>query len=230
MFSAIAIFFYIGAWALLAHQAYRRESNYKVPVLCIIALGVLAHSLAVYFSIKTPEGYYFDFFRVASLIFWSINLIVVLSSLEKPLHNLFLLLLPFATIAILVSWQFDAHTSDISQPSSGIIAHILFSILAYALFTIASFHALLLAYQNHKLKNKQPRGVMGLLPPLQTMETLHFELVWTGQILLTIALATGAIFLDDMFAQHLSHKVVLSVVAWLIYAILLFGRHILGCG
>ena len=36
------------------------------------------------------------------------------------------------------------------------------------------------------------------------------------------------IFLEDIFAQHLVHKTVLSLVAWCIFAILLWGRHVLG--
>lgn len=228
--SAIAVIFYLGAWALLLHFALRRENLKPSRVLLIIAIGALAHSISVFSAIKTPTGYSFGFFSVASLIFFAINVIVATSSIRKPLHNLFLLLLPLSILAILLSILFDASTKAETNLSTGIVIHILFSVLAYAIFTIASFHALLLAYQNHKLKNKHPRGVMGLLPPLQTMETLLFELVWAGEILLSLALITGSLFLEDMFAQHLAHKVVLSILAWLIYAILLFGRHVLAWG
>ena len=37
-------------------------------------------------------------------------------------------------------------------------------------------------------------------------------------------LITGFFFLEDIFAQHLVHKTVLSIVAWLILGTLLFGR------
>lgn len=167
---------------------------------------------------------------MASVIFWAINVIVIFSSIRKPLHNLFILLLPFSVLGILVGIIFDASTKGTTQLGSGIFTHILLSILAYAIFTIASFHALLLAWQNRKLKLKQAHRVIGLLPPLQTMETLLFEFVWVGEILLTLSLVTGWFFLEDMFAQHLSHKVVFSLLAWLIYATLLFGRHRLGWG
>jgi len=43
-------------------------------------------------------------------------------------------------------------------------------------------------------------------------------------VLLTFTLLTGALFVDDLFGQHLIHKTVLSIVAWLVFGALLFGR------
>jgi|TARA_B110000259_G_scaffold187781_1_gene243301 ABC-type uncharacterized transport system permease subunit len=60
------------------------------------------------------------------------------------------------------------------------------------------------------------------------MEALLFELIWAGQILLTLSLLSGFLFYDDFFAQKLAHKVVFSLVAWLVYATLLWGRHYRG--
>ena len=68
-------------------------------------------------------------------------------------------------------------------------------------------------------------GVTRLLPPLQTMETLLFEMLWVGQVLLTLSIVTGFLFFEDLFGQRLVHKTVFSLLAWLVYAILLWGRH-----
>jgi len=38
----------------------------------------------------------------------------------------------------------------------------------------------------------------------------------------------GFAFLDDIFAQHLVHKTVLSMLAWVIFAFLLWGRYTYG--
>ncbi|MFT7129266.1 MAG: ABC-type uncharacterized transport system permease subunit [Gammaproteobacteria bacterium] len=35
-------------------------------------------------------------------------------------------------------------------------------------------------------------------------------------------------FIDDILAQQLTHKVVLSIIAWLIFSALLWGRYKLG--
>lgn len=65
---------------------------------------------------------------------------------------------------------------------------------------------------------------MRILPPLQTMESLLFGLIITGFTLLTLALVSGLLFVDNFFAQHLVHKTVFSIVAWLVYGILLWGH------
>jgi len=69
---------------------------------------------------------------------------------------------------------------------------------------------------------------MRTLPALETMETLLFQLIWLGEIALTLSLLTGFMVYDDFFAQQLIHKVTFSIVAWLVYAVLLFGRHYRG--
>jgi ABC-type uncharacterized transport system permease subunit len=45
---------------------------------------------------------------------------------------------------------------------------------------------------------------------------------------LTLALVTGSFFVEDLFAQHLVHKVALAVVAWVVFGILLLGRWRMG--
>jgi ABC-type uncharacterized transport system permease subunit len=106
--------------------------------------------------------------------------------------------------------------------------HVLLSMLAYSLLTLASVQAVLLWVQDSYLRGRKPGGFVRALPPLMTMESLMFEMIGIGFVLLTLALLSGFAFLDDMFAQHLVHKTVLSVVAWLVFGGLLLGRRLWG--
>jgi ABC-type uncharacterized transport system permease subunit len=45
-----------------------------------------------------------------------------------------------------------------------------------------------------------------------------------GLFFLTISLLSGFIFIEDLFAQHLVHKTVLSILAWIIFSCLMLGR------
>ena len=56
------------------------------------------------------------------------------------------------------------------------------------------------------------------------MENLLFQMIGLGFIILSISLLSGLFYLENILAQHLVHKTVLSVVAWIIFGILLFGR------
>jgi len=93
---------------------------------------------------------------------------------------------------------------------------------------MAMVQSLAFAYQDFKIRHKRPMGLTKLMPPLQTMEALLFELLWTGQTLLTLAIISGVIFIEDIMAQHLAHKTVFSILAWITYSALLWGRYKLG--
>jgi len=62
------------------------------------------------------------------------------------------------------------------------------------------------------------------LPPLETLEELLFHLIKAGFAVLTVSLLTGLVFVSDLFGQHLAHKTLLSIFAWLVFAVLLWGR------
>jgi ABC-type uncharacterized transport system permease subunit len=63
---------------------------------------------------------------------------------------------------------------------------------------------------------------------MQVMESMLFDTIWLGQSLLTLAILFGFMYVDDLFAQHLVHKTVLTLVSWVIFAVLLGGRHLRG--
>lgn len=60
------------------------------------------------------------------------------------------------------------------------------------------------------------------------MESLLFGFLFAGWLLLSLSLLSGALYIDDLFAQHLAHKTFLSCFAWVVFAVLLWGRHQLG--
>ena len=43
-----------------------------------------------------------------------------------------------------------------------------------------------------------------------------------------IVQSPGILFVEDIFAQHLVHKTALTIVAWILFSILLWGRYKLG--
>jgi ABC-type uncharacterized transport system permease subunit len=63
---------------------------------------------------------------------------------------------------------------------------------------------------------------------MHDMETLLFQMLGFGFIFLTTALISGFFFMEDLFAQHLVHKTILSMIGWVILATLLFGRFKFG--
>ena len=60
------------------------------------------------------------------------------------------------------------------------------------------------------------------------MEGMMFGAINIGFIGLTLALFSGLIFVDNLFAQHLAHKTILSLLSWAVFGTLALGRWRLG--
>lgn len=222
----LATMCYLGVTAYQSSRLWHRKTIKRSGLMVVGFIAVLIHALSVYMSISTESGLYFSFYSVPSLIFCTVTIIVLVSSLTKPLDNLLVVLFPLAAIAISFSWFFPDPTRQ--AVAASILSHILPSILAYSLFTLATIQALILRFQARQLKTNHTTGLMRILPPMQTMESLLFEMLAAGFILLSLAIATGAWFLEDLFAQHLVHKTVLSIAAWFIFLTLLWGHYKIG--
>jgi len=89
---------------------------------------------------------------------------------------------------------------------------------------------LLMALLERRLHDAALPKMLQKMPPLLAMETLLFRIIWAGFILLTLTLATGVIYSEELFgkAARFNHKTVFGVLSWVIFAALLGGRHIYG--
>ena len=226
----IAISLYLllaGYQAMYLFNRMQQEPK-RTVVIALGAVAVVAHAISSLNAIYNNNTADLGFFRVSSLIFWFISLLTLLSLLRRSTSNILAAVFPLAAVSIIAS-SLSAPVREVQMSiTPGILVHILSSILAYSLLTMAAIQAFGLAVQEHQLKQHHIRGILRALPPLQTMEKMLFELLWIGVILLSISILSGAIYIDDIFAQHLVHKTTLSIAAWCIFSVLLWGRHQLG--
>ena len=139
-------------------------------------------------SFGSADGFHFGLFEISTLITLSISLVVLISSLRKPLEILFLALFPLAVLSIIASLAIRSEYPPTNM-SPSLASHVLISILAYSFITIAALQASFLAYQNHQLKHGHAGGIIRKLPSLQDMEAFLFELVWVGQIFCSLSLS-----------------------------------------
>jgi ABC-type uncharacterized transport system permease subunit len=157
------------------------------------------------------------------LIYW-------LGSLFYRLEGLQAMIMPAAAIAALLPGLLPEAKP---LPNTELLAfklHILMSMAAYSLFTIASLHVLLMAMLERRLHmGSLPTGLRRL-PPLLTMETLLFRIIWAGFVMLTLTLVSGIFFSEEVFgkAARLNHKTIFGFVSWTVFAALLLGRHFRG--
>ena len=219
---------YLSASLYAYFLAAKKQSLDNTLFRLIILVSVISHSISLYNSMILSEGIDLSIHNMVSLVMLVINGLVLASSLKKPLHNLLLLLLPLTAVIIGINLFATQSPPHFISVTPGVASHILLSIVAYSVLTIATLQAVLWSWQSHQIKQHRLKGITGLLPPLQTMELLMFEMLWTGVILLGLGIVFGFIFIDNIFDQQLVHKTVLSLFAWVIFAGLLWGRHRLG--
>jgi len=223
----IVVVLYFAAGLLLFRRLARGAQASSRSKYLPIGLGLLAavmHSTVLQPAIFTDTGLNLAFFNVLSLVMDMVAVLLLISAIYRPVENLGIALLPLAGVASLLRWGVGGDIEHATFLDPGVQAHILLSILAYSLLSIAAVQAILLAIQNRHLRNRQPGGFVRALPPLETMEGVLFQMIGVGYLLLTASLVTGFLFLEDLFAQHLVHKTVLSLVAWSVFTALLWGR------
>ena len=208
-----------------APQAGNDQNRSLLLVLGLAAVGL--HALCLWLTTVTPDGVRLGLFPMASMITGTGAALVALTSLYRRIEWVSALVFPLSALSIPpLLWADSGYRPN--PLAHGMAIHVLVSILAYAVLAIAAAQSLLLLLQHRQLKSGHIRGVMRVFPPIQVMETMLFELLWTGAILLTVAILTGFVYLDDLFAQRVAHKTLLTLLAWGLFVTLLAGRHFLG--
>lgn len=219
-----AVLLYLFASLMLGRQLLRHEKPHVALVLGLGSIALPLHLISVHAAIYQPAGLNLGVFHMFSLISWLIASLTIGMSLYQPVVSLTLGAYPLAALGILLSLWVPAPYTALSTLSRGAESHILLSVLAYGVLTLAAAQAVLLAIQDRHLR-KRKQGLLNHLPPLQTMERLLFDLITVGFVLLTLSIATGFITLENMFAQHVAHKTILTMAAWAVFAVLLSGRY-----
>lgn len=200
------------------------QGSTKHAALISGAIAAALHAATVYNAVVVEQGLNLSFFISLSFTSWLAASFIILSALRHPIENLGIAVFPFAALALLLQGYQTQGGVMISFNSAGLQAHILISAVSYSLLTLAAIQAILLAIQDKQLRNRHPGGFIRALPPLESMESMLFRLIAIGYLLLSLSLLTAVPFTQNIFEQHLVHKTILSISAWVVFAILLWGR------
>ncbi len=226
--SLAAIALYLVSAAVLGRQLWQQQAARALwPTLAAMA-ACLLHAGGLLPELFSGHGLHLGFFNAASLIALFVVFLVLCCSRLMAINVLLAPMQAIAALAVLGAILVPARSLPPINEEPGILAHILFSVLAYGVISIAVVQSVFLLIQESQLRKRPVSTWLRNLPPLQTMESLLFTYLGAGWLLLGLSLLTGWLFLDNLFAQHLVHKTLLSTLAWLIFAVLLWGRYQLG--
>src|SRR5690349_4899109 len=167
-----------------------------------------------------------SFPQALSLVAWLTVLVATLSGLLAKLPAVASVILPVAALCALAPLSGVAPHRFAYAGEAWAAIHIAVALVGYALFTVAALQALLLTGLEKRLHSGMARPDMDGTVPLLTLERFLFQLVTAGFVLLTLTIASGLVFSEEVFGKPVTftHKNLLSVLGWITFAILLFGR------
>ena len=193
--------------------------------------GWILHGLLLVIDIAgvglNEPGARLGFAPVLSMTVWLVIAVYSVESRFVPLPAVRQWLALAGLIVVAVCAAFPGEMRPITSRLAPL--HFALGVGAYALFGAAVLHALMLDAAERRLRGggaARPRLPQALGMPLLQLERLTFRFVEIGFVVLTGAVLLGA---ANMVQWRWSdHKVFFSILAWLVFAALLLGRHFRG--
>jgi ABC-type uncharacterized transport system permease subunit len=219
---AVAALYGFAAWLRGVH----RPLDHRIALpMTAIGLGLLGHAATIAHDVFKPQGLDLSFSHALSLVAWLTVLVAALSGLLGKMPAVRSVVLSVAALCALAPLL---ATSPHSFPYAGepwATVHISVALIAYALFVVAGLQAIVLTGLEKRLRRGLPAEADGAAP-LLTLEQFLFRLITAGFVLLTLTLASGLLFSEKLFQRPLTfnHKNFFSVLGWLTFCVLLWGR------
>lgn len=224
MLTTLILSLYVLAAFLLARGVFRPSvatANWFGPAIGAVILHATFHVIAW----RAVGGVDLHFFAALSLVglgMAAMTTLVGIAGIAGRMRTLGIVTFPLAALAFAAYWRTGFGTA--ADLDWRLQLHAAFALLAYATLAIAALLALMSWAQERALRRREFHRWLRALPPLTELESLLFRTIAVGFVLLTATLLTGVLFVENLLAQHLVHKTVLSVLSWLTFGGLLFGR------
>ena len=218
----LAALAYLAAGVLLLRSTRQYGPSLNRTALALAVPAMLVHAWIHVEDWHALNGPDLHFFAALSLVSLGMAALTTFASLGQRVQALGVVVYPLAAALLLLFHGYGHGRAE--ELDWRLMLHAWLALLAYATLAIAALLAVMLWFQERALRQKQLHGWLRALPPLTQLETLLFRSLTAGFALLTVALVTGVVFVQDLLSQHLWHKTSLSVASWLVFAWLLYGR------
>lgn len=221
-FLAILLYLVATGYLLVAARGRSPAPGQPRGPLVIWALALLVHWFTLLLLLQSDQGLNLCLGNAVAAALWLVALLLWFASLRQPLAILGVIVLPISAIALFAAIGCEGSSRVTTTPY--IEVHIMLAALGWSFLTLSTVQAAVMTAQHRALHERRIGGWIRYLPPLYSMELWLFRVILVGWIFLTLSLASGLLFLEDLFAQSLVHKSVLSILAWIMFSVLLLGR------
>jgi ABC-type uncharacterized transport system permease subunit len=209
-----------GAWAMLSSIS---KPRIELLAWALILIALIGHSDVIMHTMRINRSFSIGLPEALSLLAWTLAVLACVISIDRQYRVLGAILLASAAFGAALTGMGHG-LKEATAPGWELTAHILLSMGAAALLFAAAVTALLLVFLDRRLRTRRIADLPSGMPPLDALEKIMFRLIGAGFCLLTLALFTGFVFVTNLFTQNLVQKTVLSLIAWLLFGVLLIGR------
>jgi len=223
----IAVACYLIGAIWLGVTAYRTDSHEgrggRIAAVAIAVVGTLVHTIALMAERRMAPGAALSPSDTAALVGLVIAVSAVVMSIGPRLRGVAAVLLGIAAV-MEAAFSEGTRQFSVGRPGWELAFHVAMATTAFAFLTIGLVLAAAQVLVDRRLRSRQPLGWLRILTPIESLESGCFQSILAGFSMLTLALVSGAFFVENLFAQHLVHKVVLALTAWVFFGVLLIGR------
>ena len=175
-----------------------------------------------------------DFAQSLSFLAWltAIAGLIVIVRFKMPMVGTFVAPIVFIVLgAAVLTMRGQSMTVPATLRSVWLPIHVTLAFLGYALFVLAASVSLVYLVYERRLKAKRlSLDDAGSAPSLEKLDRVNYHLLGWGFLMLTLAIASGAIWADTIWGHFWSWEPQesWSLVIWLLYAALLESRLTIG--
>lgn len=224
------IAYMLATLAIVSRLFHPKGPNIKL-VLGLASFAIIVHALndaQLFLSTSaSPHHGYINFSlpNVISLVSLLITISVTLVALRFKVNLLLPVIYAFTGIwQLVIIFLPPIESIPLVVEKIILLSHIGLALVAYCILIIATLYAFQVTYINLKLKNKNLTAVAHL-PPLMQVEHQLFSILTLGTAILFISQLIGFIFLEGFLSAANAHKTILSLMAFALYSIILWGHY-----
>ncbi|WP_455425458.1 inner membrane protein YpjD [Dryocola sp. LX212] len=225
VFAILALVAYSVSLALIIPGLLRKNSAWRRLAILSATIALISHALALESRIFTGDGgQNLSLLNVGSLVSLMICTVMTIVASRNRGWLLLPIVYAFALINLALASFMPNEFITHLEATPGMMIHIGLALFAYATLIIAALYALQLAWIDYQLKNKK-LAFSAEMPPLMVIERKMFHITQVGVVLLTLTLSTGLFYMHNLFSMENVDKAVLSILAWFVYVVLLWGHY-----
>jgi ABC-type transport system involved in cytochrome c biogenesis permease subunit len=225
----IAFLMYCGGFAMFLVALFGRHDGLNRAGLWLVVGGWALQTVALV-TRGVSAGHFpiVGAYESLSAVAWSMVTVYLVLEFFTRVKTVGLYVTP-VVIGLLVAALIEYEAPRDLMPalrSDVVTMHVIVMLTAVGSLYVAGGAALIYLFEEWQLKRRRLGGVLGRLPSLATLDRLIFHATLLGLPFLTMGMAAGVIRAETYNVERwwFDPMVLLSVGAWAVYALLLWGR------